>query len=217
MAPSGRTSDRMLAWKLPKLVVQRRVLRVQLLGDVHRLLRPLEHLADVALQSCRAPPALTRFLLTPPGTAPVPWTRLPAVMRITSWPNLRSSTPLLGDLRVVLDHADDVAPGDRVEAEQQVRRGQVEEVQGMGLQGLPVVHQAAHLLGAGGDRRGADDAVARLGRRQVVAHRADAAQALHQHRHFPVGPALDELLEAAELDDVQPRLLRCGCPRPAAA
>jgi hypothetical protein len=40
----------------------------------------------------------------------------------------------------------------------------------------------------------------------VVAHRADAAQALHHHRQLPEGPALDEALEAAELDDVQPRL-----------
>ena len=37
--------------------------------------------------------------------------------------------------------------------------------------------------------------------------RADAAQALHHHRQFPVGPALDELLEAAEFDDVQAGLL----------
>jgi hypothetical protein len=49
--------------------------------------------------------------------------------------------------------------------------------------------------------------VQRLAGRQVVRHRADAAQPLHHHRHFPVRPAADELLEAAELDDVQPRLL----------
>ena len=47
----------------------------------------------------------------------------------------------------------------------------------------------------------------RLRRRQVVRYRTDAAQALHHHRYFPVGPAFDELLEAAELDDVQPHLL----------
>jgi hypothetical protein len=39
-----------------------------------------------------------------------------------------------------------------------------------------------------------------------MAHRADPAQALHHDRHFPVGAALDEFLEAAELDDMQPRL-----------
>ena len=41
----------------------------------------------------------------------------------------------------------------------------------------------------------------------MVRHRADAAQALHHHRHFPVWPALDEFLEAAELDDVQAHLM----------
>ena len=41
----------------------------------------------------------------------------------------------------------------------------------------------------------------------MVADRADAAQPLHHHRHLPVGPALDEFLEAAEFDDVQPRLM----------
>ena len=41
----------------------------------------------------------------------------------------------------------------------------------------------------------------------MVRYRADAAQALHHHRHFPVGPALDEFLEAAEFDDVQADLV----------
>ena len=52
-----------------------------------------------------------------------------------------------------------------------------------------------------------DDLVERLRRGQVVADRADPAQPLHHHRHFPVRPALDELLEGPELDDVQARLL----------
>ena len=34
-------------------------------------------------------------LFMPPGTAPVPWMRLPEVMRMTSCPNLRNSTPRL--------------------------------------------------------------------------------------------------------------------------
>jgi hypothetical protein len=53
--------------------------------------------------------------------------------------------------------------------------------------------------------------VHRLGRRQVVADRADAAQPLHQHRDLPERPALDEALEAAELHDVQPGLLHLLC------
>ncbi len=40
-----------------------------------------------------------------------------------------------------------------------------------------------------------------------MADRTDAAEPLHGDRHLPVGPALDESLEAAKLDDVQPRLL----------
>jgi hypothetical protein len=114
---------------------------------------------------------------------------------------------LPGDLRVGAGDADDVALlHRRFEAEQQVGRRQVEEVQRVGLEDLPVVHQPPDLLGGGGDGQGADHRVEGLGGGQVVAHRADAAQALHHHRHFPVGAALDEFLEAAELDDVQPRL-----------
>jgi hypothetical protein len=40
----------------------------------------------------------------------------------------------------------------------------------------------------------------------VVAHRADAAEALDDDRQLPERAALDEALEASELDDVQPRL-----------
>ena len=38
-------------------------------------------------------------------------------------------------------------------------------------------------------------------------HRANAAQTLHHHRDFPVRPAFDEFLEAAEFDDMQTHLL----------
>jgi hypothetical protein len=47
--------------------------------------------------------------------------------------------------------------------------------------------------------------IERLGGGQMMAHRADAAQALHHHRHLPVGPALDEFFKAAEFDDMQSR------------
>ena len=75
------------------------------------------------------------------------------------------------------------------------------------LQHLAVVHQATQLDGAGGHLPHTDDPVHRLGSGQVMGDRADAAQALHHHRDLPVGPALDEFLEAAELDDVQAHLL----------
>ena len=81
------------------------------------------------------------------------------------------------------------------------------------LEDLPVVHQPAHLLGRRRQLLAADDAVHRLGRGQVVADRADAAQPLHQDRHLPERAALDEALEAAELDDVQPGLHDLACSR----
>ena len=95
------------------------------------------------------------------------------------------------------------------EAEQQVGRGQVEEMQRVRLQDLAVVHQPAQFLGGRRQPRchRADDLVQRLGRGQVMRHRADAAQALHHHRHFPIRPALDEFFEAAEFDDVQAHLM----------
>ena len=74
------------------------------------------------------------------------------------------------------------------------------------LQDLAVVHQAADLLGGRREGLRADYLVERLARREMVAHRADSAEPLHHDRHFPVGPSLDELLEGAKFDDVQPRL-----------
>jgi hypothetical protein len=115
---------------------------------------------------------------------------------------------LAGDFGIRGSDADDVAPaGIALEAEEQVGRREMEEMQGMRLQDLAVMHQAAQLLGARRQPLCADHAVERLGRRQMVRHRADAAQPLHHHRHFPVRPTLDELLEAAEFDDVQAHLL----------
>ena len=49
--------------------------------------------------------------------------------------------------------------------------------------------------------------VARLGRRDQMADRTDAADARHQRRHFVERTALAELLEAAELGDVEAGIL----------
>jgi hypothetical protein len=114
---------------------------------------------------------------------------------------------LAGQLGVLGGESDDVAPsGLGIEAEQQVRGREMEKMQRMRLQHLAVVHQPADLLG-GRRQHGANHLVEGLAGGEVVADRADAAQPLHHHRHFPVRPALDELLEAPELDDVQSRLL----------
>ncbi len=77
----------------------------------------------------------------------------------------------------------------------------------MRLQHLPVMHQAAKLFGCRGQLPGTDDDIQRLGGRQMVRYRADAAQALDHDRHFPIRPALDELLEAAKFNNVQANLM----------
>ena len=71
---------------------------------------------------------------------------------------------ILGQLRIVLDDADDIASGRiGIEAEQQVGRREMEEAQRMGLDDLAAMHDLAQL------RRGrrnahAHDGFARLGR-----------------------------------------------------
>ena len=91
----------------------------------------------------------------------------------------------------------------RVETEQEVGGGEIEEVQGVRLEDLSVVHQAAHLLAGRRQPVDAQNSVHRLGGAEVMAHRADAAQALHQNRYLAERTALYEALEAAKLDDVQ--------------
>lgn len=67
--------------------------------------------------------------------------------------------------------------------------------------------QLAYLLRRGRELIDTHQLVDRLGGGEMVAYRADAAEALHQHRQLPVGAPLDKLLEATELDDVESRLL----------
>src|SRR5450756_249180 len=83
----------------------------------------------------------------------------------------------------------------------------MEKMQRVRLQGLAEMQQAAQLFSRGRESLHANQLVHRLGCRELMADRADSAQALHDERHFPVGAALDEFLKAAELDDVEARLM----------
>ena len=193
--------------RFAEVFVRGRQAGVQPLGQVHRGLGPGQHLGQLGAQGVA--------VLARDGAVHAAGHRARAVHPLAG----RDADHLLAELAqhhalargLGVGHrdADDVALRDvGVEAEQQVGRGQVEEVQRVALHDLAVVHQAADAVGRLGHRPAADHAVQRLGRGQVVRDRADAAQALHHHRHLPVGPADDELLEAAELDDVQPHLLQ---------
>ena len=83
-----------------------------------------------------------------------------------------------GQLGLGRDQAEDVALRRvAVPAEQQVGGAEVEEAQGVRLDDLAEVHQAAQLLGGRAECVDRQDAVAGLGRGDQVADRADAADA----------------------------------------
>ena len=106
-----------------------------------------------------------------------------------------------------LHQPEDVAAGRiGVHPEQQVRRRQVEEAERVRLDQLGQVDDATQV---GGRLRDLDrhDRVARLGRGDQVADRADPADPGHQARHLVERPALAQLLEAPELGDVELRVL----------
>src|SRR5579863_9516367 len=83
----------------------------------------------------------------------------------------------------------------------------MEEVQRVRLYDLAIMQEAAEPFRRRRQRAKAGDEVHRLGRRDEMAHRTDAAEALHRNGHLPVRSALDEDLEAAELDDMEPDLM----------
>ena len=139
---------------------------------------------------------------------PVPWMRFAGDVGDDFLPELAGHDALHGEIRKGRGDADDVALGDlALEAEQEIGRGEMEEVQRVRLHHLPVVQQAAQLLGGRRQRAEAGDNIHRLGRCEQMADRADAAEALPRDRNLPIRPAPDEDLEAAELDDVQPDLM----------
>ena len=74
--------------------------------------------------------------------------RLPAMWRDDFLPELARHDALHGEIGKGRGDADDVALGDlALEAEQEIGRGEMEEVQRVRLHDLPVVQQAAQLLG----------------------------------------------------------------------
>src|ERR1035441_1451413 len=109
-------------------------------------------------------------------------------------------------VRILFDQTEDVAVRRvAVEAQQQVRRGEMEKAQRVALHELRAVDQLAQFYRRG--RRGhGHDRVARFGRRQQMAHRADAADARRDRRHFVIGPAFGEFFETAHLGHMKVRV-----------
>src|ERR1035437_2997319 len=109
-------------------------------------------------------------------------------------------------VRILFDQTEDVAVRRvAVEAQQQVRRGEMEKAQRVALHELRAVDQLAQFYRRG--RRGhGHDRVARFGRRQQMAHRADAADARRDRRHLVIGPAFGEFFETAHLGHMKVRV-----------
>ena len=88
----------------------------------------------------------------------------------------------------------------------------MKEMHGMRLQGLTVMHQPTNFFSSRGQFLHPNQLIHRLGRRQMMADRANTAQPLHDYRHFPIGPTLDEFLKATKFDNVQARLMDTMVP-----
>ncbi len=113
----------------------------------------------------------------------------------------------LADFREGFDYTDDVASRDRrLESEQEVGRSQMKEIQRVRLQHLTVMHQPPELFRRGCQQVHAGYHVHRLAGTEMMAHRTDTTQTLDDDWNFPVQPPLDESLEPAKLDNVEPSL-----------
>ena len=111
----------------------------------------------------------------------------------------------IGEFLRYADHVPDGGVG--VKPEQQIGRYQMEELQGVGLEHLPVMHQAPDLFGRRGQLIDTGDEIHGLGGGQVMADRTDPAQPLNEHGDFPIGAALDEAFKTPEFHDMKPGLL----------
>ena len=192
--------------RLAEILVEIGVRLVQLNDEPDRRLRPVDDLIDPGAHRIAVGDA--ERLIHAAGNDAGPVNALSRDVGDDFLAELAREHALLGEFRESCGDADDVALGDlALEAEQEIGRRQMEEMQRVRLHQLPVVQQATQFLG--GRRQGpeAGDQVHRLGRRQEVADRTDAAQPLHGDRDLPVRPALDEDLEAPELDDMEPDLM----------
>ncbi len=119
-----------------------------------------------------------------------------------SWPNCRRRMPRR-EIGVGGDQAEDIPPGRiGIHAQKEVGPAEVEKRQCVGLDYLTQVHQPAELVCCrrDGDR---ENLVARLGRGQQMADRADTADPGRDSGHLPQGAPFTKLFEPAELGHVE--------------
>src|ERR1035438_4120281 len=116
---------------------------------------------------------------------------------------LAQANAVAGNLGIFFGDAEDVVLDRiRVHAEDQIRRGQVEEAEGVRLQNLGESEDAAQFIGGGRNPNG-EQLVASLGGGDEMADRTNAADPGHERWHLVKWAAFAELFEAAKLRDVE--------------
>ena len=119
---------------------------------------------------------------------------------------LAKSNPAPGNVRMLLDQADNVALGGiAVPTEQQVRGAEVEETQGVRLRNLAQVQQLAQQFRRPGDFH-TQNGIASFRACQQMAYRTDTADARGNLRHLGKIAALAELFEPAKFHHVKSRI-----------
>ncbi len=109
-----------------------------------------------------------------------------------------------GNLRIGLDHSDDVPFGRiGVHAEEQIRRRQVKEAEGVRLDVFAAVEQSPEQDGGFG-RMNTEDGITGLAGGERMTDRTDPADSFGYRRHLIVGPAFAEFFKTAELGHMKP-------------
>ena len=99
---------------------------------------------------------------------------------MTCWPNWRRRMPPRAEFGIRANDAEDVAVFRiGIHAEEQIRRGKIEEAERVRLDDLREIQDAAQFRGGGRNTHG-EQGVARLGGGEQMADGADAADARHQ-------------------------------------
>ena len=116
---------------------------------------------------------------------------------------LTQQNAIPSERRILFQHSEYIALRRvGIHTQQQVGRRQVKEAQRMRLHYLRHAEQPTQFVGRRRNSHG-HQSIARLGRCDEMAYRADAADARHQRRHLRKRTAFAKLLEAAELRNVK--------------
>ncbi len=145
---------------------------------------------------------MVRALFTPPGTAKTGWMLSSAQSLDDFLTELAKLNSFDGQIRICADQADYIANFWRgIEAKQQVRTCEFEEVHAVALDDLSHVHEFTQKIGRA--RRGlTGERVACFCCRKMMADRANTANTRSDLGHFKVQAAFAEFFKTAKFVDM---------------